>query len=311
MKFFTLIGLVALTASCQMSKSKDEAPASEQDKFENKIGVGIEKSDAFSLVAETAYVKSVDLLCTLVPNSVVDFTEGNQTAIIYSDITSCEARLKKFVVTIDGDEVEYTRNNGPVVQNAHQFDGDDGSLKLANGDFDAESFCIKTTEESECKFTMITANFLYSELLVENIDLENDLDVAEMTVEIEKENAPSCDVVPHFEQTGSAEPTLVIDIDNCVDLFNTDLEFTLESHNMGDEYNIVDIHALITAHADDFDASGSHQIVLTVADLKAIAGTTDVFVALTTDLVLGIRNPGGISAKYYTLDNQCELKEEL
>ena len=46
MKFFTLIGLVALTASCQMSKSKDEAPASEQDKFENKIGVGIEKSDA-------------------------------------------------------------------------------------------------------------------------------------------------------------------------------------------------------------------------------------------------------------------------
>ena len=145
--------------------------------------------------------------------------------------------------------------------------------KLAEGSFDSESLCV-TTPESECDISSVTASFTYSEILSEMIDLDNDLNVTSMSVEIDKEPAPSCTLVPSFDHP-QAEPELVINLSNCIDLFaNETLEISIASHEMGDEYGIVDLHTAISNYSEEFLATGSHEIRLTIADLQALLGTS-------------------------------------
>lgn len=255
---------------------------------------------------EQAYVLDTVLECDDESRNL-SFTKEQQSKVIFQSVRDCELKLESFLVEKDGEEKIYSLTNR-TANGFKVYETEPGhginDVRLAKGSSTVEEICTV----GECEFSVMHASFEYSELLLEEIELENNLQVSEIDVGIELEPAPDCDLSAAFVQPPSGEPELVFSFSDCRDLFASELlELRILSMVDGTDYDIEWLHEKISEAITEQDAGDDFEIRLSVDDLKALADSEDIFTALTQDFVVAIRNKGGMSGKIYLVDNLCEI----
>jgi hypothetical protein len=308
------------TLGCSKVKDKDQSKNDKEvsshaetmaEETGSKLSLGL--SEGFNLASgrynETAYVLEAKLTCGS-DVEVLTFTKADQSAILYKDLTACTIELLKFGVErgeprpIEPLVYEAT---GQFMQNSELFKtiaGHEVDSKLVMSMVSIKERC---EIQSTCNFMDVLVTFKHSELLREEVELLNELTVAELSFEFEQEKAPCCDVKADFELDNNGIPELILTFDNCKDIndFET-IEFAIFEKKWSEIYTLEGLHEKIDAANKSFTTTGAFELRLSLEDLKEIAGSDDVFEALSMDLVIATRNKDGKSIKYYVIDNTCE-----
>ena len=265
---------------------------------------------SLGLTSEVSWVNQFILQCTD-GNSVIDLDRNDQTVTLYRGLDGCSVDLTSFSIEDQNNQViKYTKKSPVQISAGHPVFVDVANVagpKIAEGQLTIIEEC--TLPGSSCELTLANASFSYSELLEGLVEIDGDLQVTGLSIDIEKEKSPSCSVDADFTPSNQAtEIDLVLTISGCADNTGATLEYGFAQHIEGNTYNIIDIHSLIDSYSQTFSSAGA-TITIPVSDLMTITGAGNIFDALTSDFIFAIRNPGGKSAKYYLIDNNCTFPE--
>ena len=340
-----LISMLLAISGCN-KKSQKEGQKEGSSSSENRtINFSLEKSGFFLTNPISAWVKTVDVVCPNAPSApdkiytVTLADKDHQSFEIARDISGCTFKLKEFVADGLANRptetalfvLNTTQTNivlgtsGPVVSAYEYKNPQSGELldrKLVSGDIVINKDGCPIVDAT-CDFRNTKVTFSYSELIRSDLSLINNLKIHSVTLAMEEELAPDCDVSAEFLQPAVDEALdlekikLKIKLNNCTKTFDSKiLEYSLGWHTYrnfyqikkaaGDNANVVGLHEAIDAAAKNFTSSPTaFEFVLTLAEIKALTGKTTTFAALREDFVLAIRNKGGKSIHYYVIDNSC------
>ena len=303
MKKIGALGLTLLVGcTANFGEEKKESPKEAKDSSTLTVGMNLAGGEH----TETSWVDRIELICPDASKEM-DFTQNEQSAIIFHNLEDCDILLKKFSVEKDGHTHTFEITNR-LSQGFHVYDAEVNGVvvdtKLAMSMINIEDNCDYV---GNCDFDNVSVRFIYSKLVGEEVVLDNNLAISALDLEIDAELPPWCTLEAQFEQVAWHAPELVLNFTDCQMLFpSNELELTVFENAEGTEFTIENLHNLIDAETIEKNGSSSFEIRLTLEELAELAGTDNVLEALTTDLVVAMRNKGGKSIKYYVIDNNCE-----
>jgi hypothetical protein len=171
--------------------------------------------------------------------------------------------------------------------------------------------------DKDCDFKRASVTFPFSVLDIREEILENDISFNQLSVGLEEEAAPVCDEL-NAEFVAGADaftpPTLEIELLNCRNTIGTDtLEFGISRNFIViNRFKITDVQRIINNSPVNPDKAGyDYKISLSLDDIKDLFGpnaTPSTVDALTTDLIVALRNKDGISALVYGIENRCTVQ---